>query len=189
MEVARRQEMFPQAELQRLEQADHQVTCKDESQEETQAREKSKRQSSLRAAEMPEQSQTSFQELKTVNGEEQVTYREACETLGLLEDEKHWDAMIEEAVLCCSQQTLQDICGNRVLMSGVVILLTSDFQQTLPIIYRGTLANEMNTCFKVEVEKLQLIINMRVKLYNNLKSGAYACQLLETGEGHLETDG
>ncbi|KAJ8897707.1 hypothetical protein PR048_003057 [Dryococelus australis] len=51
---------------------------------------------------------TSFQELKAVKGQ-QATYWEACETLGILEDDKHWDATMEEAVLCRSPTKLRAI--------------------------------------------------------------------------------
>ncbi|KAF0758990.1 ATP-dependent DNA helicase PIF1-like [Aphis craccivora] len=43
---------------------------------------------------------TSFLKLKTVNSTIQPTYQTACKAIGLLEDERHWDTTMEEAVLC-----------------------------------------------------------------------------------------
>jgi len=40
---------------------------------------------------------TSFQELRTVNGEECATYREACQKLDLLENDAHWDTTLADA--------------------------------------------------------------------------------------------
>jgi hypothetical protein len=41
----------------------------------------------------------SFEELKTVNGEVCQTFREACQKLGLLEGDHHWDDTLREAEL------------------------------------------------------------------------------------------
>ncbi|GFT81001.1 ATP-dependent DNA helicase [Trichonephila clavipes] len=78
-------------------------------------------------------------------------------------------------------------------MGGVVVLLAGDFKQTLPVIERGTAADEINACLKAsylwtKVEKLYLITNMRVQLFSDVESGAYAQKLLEIGEDHLDTD-
>ncbi|GBP88959.1 hypothetical protein EVAR_87731_1 [Eumeta japonica] len=72
---------------------------------------------------------------------------------------------------------LQDIQSNRKLMGGVVVLL-GDFRQTLPVIERGT-ADEISACLKTsylwtKVEKLYLTTNMRVQLFHDVESGAYA---------------
>lgn len=40
---------------------------------------------------------TSFQALKTINGDVCETYREACNKLGLLENDQHWDTTLTEA--------------------------------------------------------------------------------------------
>ncbi|GFY29125.1 ATP-dependent DNA helicase [Trichonephila clavipes] len=88
---------------------------------------------------------------------------------------------------------LQDIQNNRKLMGGVVVLLAGDFRQTLPVIKGGTAADEISAFLKAsylwtEVEKLYLTTNMRVQLFSDDESGAYAQKLLEIGEGHLDTD-
>jgi hypothetical protein len=42
---------------------------------------------------------TSFQFLRTGNGELCATYREACQHLRLLEDDVHWDHTLADAVI------------------------------------------------------------------------------------------
>ncbi|MEE4247716.1 MAG: hypothetical protein V2I33_20120, partial [Kangiellaceae bacterium] len=42
--------------------------------------------------------------------------------------------------------TLKDLRGNNRLMGGVTLLLSGDFRQTLPVISRGTPADEINAC-------------------------------------------
>ena len=42
---------------------------------------------------------TSFRDLKTLDGEECETFREACQTVGLLEDDQHWNITLFEASL------------------------------------------------------------------------------------------
>ncbi|CAG9791745.1 unnamed protein product [Diatraea saccharalis] len=45
-------------------------------------------------------------------------------------------------------RSLLDIRSNETLMGGAVVVLTGDFRQTLPVIEKGTPANEMNACLK-----------------------------------------
>ena len=54
---------------------------------------------------------TSFQALKTVNGYEKATFREACIVLGLLEDDNHWNNTLENAVLCRSAAKVRELCA------------------------------------------------------------------------------
>jgi len=42
---------------------------------------------------------TSFQHLRTINGELCGSYREACQRLQLLENDDHWDQTINYAVI------------------------------------------------------------------------------------------
>ncbi|XP_054266833.1 uncharacterized protein LOC128989005 [Macrosteles quadrilineatus] len=106
-----------------------------------------------------------------------------------------WDecTMSHKHALEALNFSLQDIRSNQSLMGGVVVLLAGDFRQTLPVIERGTPVDEMNACLKAsqlwsKVIKLQLTCNMRVQLFNDLESGAYASKLLKIGEGLLKTD-
>ncbi|GFX03633.1 ATP-dependent DNA helicase [Trichonephila clavipes] len=75
-------------------------------------------------------------------------------------------------------------------MGGVVVLLAWDFRLNLPVIERGTSAEKISACLKasylwIKVEKLYLTTNMRVQLFSDVESVAYAQKLLEIGEGHL----
>ncbi|EYB87952.1 hypothetical protein Y032_0254g286 [Ancylostoma ceylanicum] len=52
---------------------------------------------------------TSFVDLKTVDGEVCETFKEACQKLGLLEDDQHWDATLSEACLTCFPSQLRNL--------------------------------------------------------------------------------
>ena len=59
-----------------------------------------------------------------------------------------------------------------------MILLSSDFRQTLPVISRLTAADEINARLKSSnlwryVKKLQLTTHMRVALLNGLSAGKF----------------
>ncbi|GFX94400.1 ATP-dependent DNA helicase [Trichonephila clavipes] len=78
-------------------------------------------------------------------------------------------------------------------MGGMVVLLAGDFRQTLPVIQRGTPADEIQACIKSSnlwsrVENLSLKTNMRVHLHNDVDSGLYAEMSLKIGDGCLEVD-
>ena len=42
----------------------------------------------------------SFEDIRTVDGIIHGTFRETCLSLGLLEDDRHWDQTLEEAEAC-----------------------------------------------------------------------------------------
>ena len=46
-------------------------------------------------------------------------------------------------------RTLQDVRENNKIMGGLLILLAGDFRQTLPIVTRGTPADELKASLKV----------------------------------------
>ncbi|XP_044010203.1 uncharacterized protein LOC122853855 [Aphidius gifuensis] len=52
---------------------------------------------------------TSFVDLKTVDDVIHPTFQRACQALGLLEDESHWNATLEEAVLFQSASNLREL--------------------------------------------------------------------------------
>lgn len=65
--------------------------------------------------------------------------------------------------------SLMDIRSCNRVMGGVTVLLAGDFRQTLPVVPRGTRANEVNACIKASylwplTVKLSLTKNMRVHL-------------------------
>ena len=87
-------------------------------------------------------------------------------------------------------RTLQDLRGNKTLMGGVVVLLDGDFRQTLPVIPRGAMADELKACLKASylwryVRKLGLTTNMRVHLQGDVSAGRSAQQLLTPGDGNV----
>ena len=78
-------------------------------------------------------------------------------------------------------------------MGGVVVLLAGDFRQTLPIIPRGTMADELKACLKASrlwryVRKLELTTNMRVHLQGDVSAERFSQQLLKIGDGKIPAD-
>lgn len=90
-------------------------------------------------------------------------------------------------------RTLLDLRRNDRLFVGIVVLLSGDFRQTLPVIQRGTPADELNACLKTSslwrnVNILTLRTNMRVRLQNDASADIFAQQLLQMGNGAMPTD-
>ncbi|GBM37041.1 hypothetical protein AVEN_129973-1 [Araneus ventricosus] len=90
-------------------------------------------------------------------------------------------------------RTMKGINNNRSIMGGMVVLMAGDFRQILPVITRGTPADEINACLKASalwehVKKFNLTTNVRVQLFNDTESGQYAATLLKIGEGRFKTD-
>ncbi|XP_077283185.1 ATP-dependent DNA helicase Pif1-like [Arctopsyche grandis] len=87
-------------------------------------------------------------------------------------------------------RTLKDIRNNNELMGGIVVVLAGDFRQTLPVVPRGTMADEIKACLKSsqlwnKINILQLKTNMRVHLFGDLSSGEFAQTQLDIGEGRI----
>ena len=85
-------------------------------------------------------------------------------------------------------RTLQDIRGNKQLMGGMTLLLAGDFRQTLPIVSRGTPADELKACLKASylwpnIKKLRLTTNVRVNLHGDDTASQFAATLLTLGNG------
>ena len=80
-------------------------------------------------------------------------------------------------------------------MDGITFLFARDFRQTLPIVTRGTRADEVNACVKRSniwrtVQTVSLTINMRVQLGGDADIHEFSTTLLNLGDGKiLETDG
>ena len=87
--------------------------------------------------------------------------------------------------------TLQDIRDNDDLMGGLTVILAGDFRLTLPIIERGTKADEIDACIKSSrilwprVETLHLRTNMRVHRFQDASAGVHAELLLRIGNGQI----
>ena len=61
-----------------------------------------------------------------------------------------WDeaTMSHKNIFLAIDNTLRDVRGKDCIMGGVTVLLAGDFRQTLPVIARGTRADEINACLK-----------------------------------------
>ena len=109
-----------------------------------------------------------------------------------------WDecTMAHKHSLEALDRTLKDLKNKDNLFGGTLLLLSGDFRQTLPVILSSTYADEINACFKssqlwYNVEKLKLIINMRVRMLRDPSAEIFSKQLLDIGDGvvalHEET--
>ena len=106
-----------------------------------------------------------------------------------------WDecTMAHRRALEALDRTLQDLRDDGKLMDGVVLLLAGDFRQTLPVIPKGTMADELKACLKASylwrhVHTLELKTNMRVHLQRDIAAGQFAQQLLSLGDGKIAAD-
>ena len=75
-----------------------------------------------------------------------------------------------------------------VLFGGIPVVIAGDFRQTLPIVPRGTSADQLKACLKKSylwnsAKTLTLRINMRAKLSGNSDTAKFAAQLLKIGNG------
>ena len=91
-------------------------------------------------------------------------------------------------------RSLRDLRNNDALMGGLPLILAGDFRQTLPVIPKGTKADEIAACLKYsrtiwpKVRTLRLTTNMRVHLFGDRESGSYSQLLLQIGNGTIATD-
>ncbi|CAF1554974.1 unnamed protein product [Rotaria sp. Silwood1] len=106
-----------------------------------------------------------------------------------------WDecTMAHRYALEALNHTLQDLRNNGKNMGGVVVLIAGDFRQTLPVIPKGTMADELKACLKSSylwrhVVPLKLSTNMRVHLRDDVSAGRFAEQLLAIGNGKIPAD-
>ncbi|CAF4947498.1 unnamed protein product [Pieris macdunnoughi] len=106
-----------------------------------------------------------------------------------------WDecTMSHKRAIEALDRTIKDIKSNLSIMGGMVVLLAGDFRQTLPVITRGTPADEINACLKasplwVHVKIFCLTTNMRVQLHSDTQLVQYADALLKIGEDRMETN-
>ena len=101
-----------------------------------------------------------------------------------------WDesTMAHKRALEALDRTLQDLRDNRAQMGGLAVVLSGDFRQTLPVIPKGTKADEIRASLKssslwTNVKIFKLSTNMRVYLFGDQLSGQFAKNLLQVGEG------
>ena len=104
-----------------------------------------------------------------------------------------WDecTMAHKKCIEALDRTLQDIRSCNRLMGGVTILLAGDFRQTLPVVPRGTRADEVKACLKSsflwpKVNILTLRVNMRVQ--HDSRAKQFSKLLLDIGNGHVSEE-
>ncbi|XP_017490266.1 PREDICTED: uncharacterized protein LOC108378484 [Rhagoletis zephyria] len=103
-----------------------------------------------------------------------------------------WDecTMANKKSLEALDRSLRDLRGNDQPMGGALLLLAGDFRQILPVIPKGTAADEVNACLKSSylwgyVQKLTLSTNMRAHLGGDASAEVFAEQLLNIGNGKI----
>ncbi|UYV63237.1 hypothetical protein LAZ67_2003513 [Cordylochernes scorpioides] len=99
--------------------------------------------------------------------------------------------MVNRRSIEALDRTLRDLRDNNSIMGGVTFLFVGDFRQTLPVIPKGTRANEINACLKrshiwSSIVKLSLTINMRSHLFGD-RGSSFSQLLLELGNGTFAT--
>ena len=99
--------------------------------------------------------------------------------------------MLHRKHLEALDRTLQHLKNNSTLMGGTTVVLAGDFRQILPVITRGTKADELKACLKSSflwehIQKLALTTNMRAKLTGDISAETFSKQLLQIGNGTLE---
>lgn len=95
--------------------------------------------------------------------------------------------MANRKVIEAVDRTLRDIKQNEQPMGGITVLFCGDFRQTLPVIPRGTRADEIRACLKSSVlchyiSPMHLSTNIRVRNGGN-ENAQFSDLLLEIGNG------
>ena len=92
--------------------------------------------------------------------------------------------MAHKRALEALDRTMKDLRGNTRIMGGAVVVLAGDFRQTVPVVQRGTPANELNACLRASYlwrHKRTLATNMRVHLLGDSTAEKFSKQLLCLG--------
>jgi len=106
-----------------------------------------------------------------------------------------WDecTMAHKKSLQALNFTLKDLRRNNNIFGGLKILLAGDFRQTLPVIPRGTPADEVIACLKASplwnnVKTLSITTNMRVQLQKDQSAVQFSKHLLAVANGKVPVD-
>merc|ERR1711884_363247 len=105
-----------------------------------------------------------------------------------------WDecTMTHKAAFEAVDRTLRDLRNRGLLMGGVTVVLSGDFRQCLPVIQRGTAADELRACLKASkdiwphVKQLKLTKNMRAELFGDADAEEFSKNLLTLGDGRAK---
>ncbi|XP_076029107.1 ATP-dependent DNA helicase Pif1-like [Oratosquilla oratoria] len=105
-----------------------------------------------------------------------------------------WDeaAMSHRNMLEAVNKTFKEIKNSNDPFGNVTVLLAGDFRQILPVVPRGTKADEIDASIKSSqlwnlFEKLSLRINMRVNSLNSTDLQYFANKLVEIGEDKINS--
>ncbi|XP_059222048.1 ATP-dependent DNA helicase pif1-like [Stomoxys calcitrans] len=107
-----------------------------------------------------------------------------------------WDeaTMSNKTSVEALDRTMRDLRSKNAPMGGCTILFSGDFRQILPVVPRGTRADEINASLKRSnlwpyVNKLELKTNMRLSL-SSRENRLFSEMLLKVGNGKLtQSDG
>ncbi|KAL4153586.1 hypothetical protein QTP88_001419 [Uroleucon formosanum] len=104
-----------------------------------------------------------------------------------------WDeaSMSHKSSVEALDRTLWDLRNKNTLMGGSTVLFSGDFRQILPVVVRGTRADEVNASLKrsyiwPDITKLKLKTNMRI-LSSDQGNKTFADALLRVGNGQSLT--
>ncbi|XP_050064218.1 uncharacterized protein LOC126553074 [Aphis gossypii] len=104
-----------------------------------------------------------------------------------------WDeaSMSHKSSVEALDRTLRDLRNKNTLMGGCTVLFFGDFRQILPVVVRGTRADEVNASLKrsyiwPDITKLKLKTNMRI-LSSDQGNKTFADALLRVGNGQSLT--
>ncbi|KAE9540849.1 hypothetical protein AGLY_004094 [Aphis glycines] len=104
-----------------------------------------------------------------------------------------WDeaSMSHKSSVEALDRTLRDLRNKNTLMGGCTVLFSGDFRQILPVVVRGTRADEVNASLKrsyiwPDITKLKLKTNMRI-LSSDQGNKTFADALLRVGNGQSLT--
>ena len=92
---------------------------------------------------------------------------------------------------------MQDLRSNKdVIFGGVPVVIAGDFRQTLPIVPKGTAADQLKACLKQSYlwhhplrKSLSLRTNMRALTTGDLNTRKFSSQLLSIGNGQVPHTG
>ncbi|XP_014770546.1 uncharacterized protein LOC106869345 [Octopus bimaculoides] len=106
-----------------------------------------------------------------------------------------WDecTMAHKGTLEALDRALKDIRDCQALMGGVTLLLSCDFRQTLPVIPKGTRADEVQACLESSapwhhVTILSLTTITRAQLHGYQMSAKFAQNILTLSDGKVPLD-
>ena len=87
-------------------------------------------------------------------------------------------------------RSMQDLCGNKLLFGGKLLVCGGDFRQTAPIIKHGSIESIVNSSLKNSFiwEKMKLFkLTKNLRIQNDLEAEEFSKYLLQIGDGKVPT--